>query len=157
MSCRGSADRILLLLNEFQPVQNTLKIGAGEGRIGDIDDLQPALWIDDEQARLWERPIGFLGRSRFGNIEPERPHLIRRQAIAHRKAPTLLLRLAFGLVLGITGDRHNLRADGAEFVKEPVQALQIPTADRTMLAAIDHHHMPTGGWAELDLATTNSC
>src|SRR5262249_56249972 len=80
-------DRILLLLNELEPLQDAIEFGTSKRRVGDVDDLDLALRIDDEQARLGKRPVGFLWRSRLGDVEAQRAPLRSRPIPPHSQAP----------------------------------------------------------------------
>src|SRR6516225_9616113 len=152
---RGPADRVGSLLDDLEAIQNALEVGPGEGRVRDVDDVRLARRVDDEQAGLREWAVGFLRRARVGDVETELPHLIGCQAIADRKVPALFGGFARGLLLRVAGNRDDVGPAGAELIVEPVQALQVAPANRTMLAAVDHHHLPYAGIADRDLAAAN--
>src|SRR5713226_8169549 len=68
---QSSSHWIIVLEEKLQSVQQCSEIRPGKGRIGQIDDLQPAFWVGNEKSGLGERSISLHARPWLGNVQAQ--------------------------------------------------------------------------------------
>lgn len=57
---RRAPNRVVLFLDELQPLEQGLQVRACKGCIGDVDDLHAAIRVDHEDSRFGELPVRLL-------------------------------------------------------------------------------------------------
>jgi hypothetical protein len=115
-----SANRIVLLSNEFETVQRLFNIRSDERRIRNVVDLCPTFEIDHEQRELLERPAvayGDRGRKCRDRAHASDPG----SSVARGRTPAICAGFGLRLFSWIRGGRRKLCADRSKFIEEPVE------------------------------------
>jgi len=139
---QSAPDRIIVVADELQPLGEARKFRTGEGRIREVQDLKKPVGVDHEQSGFREGAVSFPFRARLRDIKPEVPNLIQGKAVTDRKGDADLVCEAAGAVLGIAGDRDDANARPGEFGPCALKLRKIGLADRAVLAALNHNHLP---------------
>ena len=69
--CPANRVVVFRIADPSQSRHERLEFRSNEGVVGDVDDLDVAVTIDDEKARLCKQVIGFFFRARHRDVDAE--------------------------------------------------------------------------------------